>query len=204
MRNNDQLIDEISEDQVLNTGFEDQSFIQAATVIQAFKQFINQNIDELSALQILCRQPRTQDTLSEENLNALEESLQQHSNGLTYESLWFAYQKRSPNRVRGNVEQRTDLVSLVRFAMDYNFFLEPFSATVNRNFDKWLDGKDFTPEQREWLEMIQKFITTSLDIRMSDFEFTPFAERGNGFRVSELFGDDLNDILKDLTEKLIS
>ena len=204
VRDNDQLIDEISEDQVLDTGFEDQSFIQAATVIQAFKQFINQNVDELSALQILCRRPGTQDTLTEESLNELEESLQQHSNELTYESLWYAYQKRSPNRVRGNVERRTDIISLVRFAMDYNFFLEPFSATVNRNFEKWLDGKDFNSEQREWLEMIQKFIATSLDIRMSDFEFTPFAERGNGFRVSELFGDELNDVLKDLTEKLIS
>ena len=204
VRDNDQLIDEISEDEILDTGFEDQSFIQAAAVIQAFKKFINQNLDELSALQILCRQPGMQDTLTEENLNELEESLQQHSNGLTYESLWFAYQKRSPNRVRGNVEQRTDIISLVRFTMDYNFFLEPFSATVNRNFEKWLDGKDFNAEQREWLEMIQQFIATSLDIRMSDFEFTPFAERGNGFRVSELFGDELNDVLTDLTEKLIS
>jgi hypothetical protein len=39
---------------------------------------------------------------------------------------------------------------------------------------------------------------------MSDFELAPFAERGNGAKVYQLFGDDLDDILRDLTEKLIT
>ena len=52
--------------------------------------------------------------------------------------------------------------------------------------------------------MIRDHIATSLDIRMSDFEYTPFAEHGNGAKVYELFGDDLDNILTDLTEKLIS
>ena len=116
----------------------------------------------------------------------------------------MAYKNRSPERVQGDTKQRTDLISLVRFAMEYNFFLEPFSATVNRNFEEWLDGKDFSVEQHEWLEMIQEHIATSLDIRMSDFEYTPFAEHGNGAKVYELFGDELDSILTDLREKLVS
>ena len=104
----------------------------------------------------------------------------------------------------GDTEQRTDLISLVRYAMEDNRFLEPFGTTVNRNFKEWVTGKDFTPEQHEWLEMIRDHIATSLDIQMSDFEYTPFAELGNGAKVYQLFGDDLNNILTDLTEKLVS
>ena len=203
-RDTDQLIDDISEDQVLDTSFTIQSSTQVIIVIHAFKEFIDQNMDKMSALRILCKRSGPQEMLTEDNLNELEESLQQHSNALSYEALWFAYQKRFPDSVQGNIEQRTDIISLARFAMGYNLFLEPFSATVNRNYENWLAGRAFTPEQHEWLEMIRDHIATSLDIQMSDFELAPFAERGNGFRVSELFGDDLNDILRNLTENLIS
>ena len=94
--------------------------------------------------------------------------------------------------------------SLVRFAMGYNLFLEPFSATVNRNFDEWVTDKDFTLEQHTWLKMIRDHIAPSLDIRMEDFGYAPFVEQGNGAKVYQLFGNDLDNILKDLTEKLVS
>lgn len=203
-RNTAQLLDDISEDHVLDTGLEPQSFTQVATVIHDFKKFIDQNIDELTALQILCKRPGVQRTLNESNLKELEEGLQQHSSSLSRESLWLAYKSRSPESVQGDTERPTDLISLVRFAMGYNLFLEPFRATVNRNFEEWLGGKDFNSEQHEWLEMIRDHIATSLDIRMSDFEYTPFAELGNGARVYELFGEDLDGLLKDLTDKLVS
>lgn len=200
----EQLIDEISEDRVIDDGFDNQRSTQSTEVIHAFKRFIDQNIDELSALQILCNDPEARGSLNESGLIELEESLQRYSNGLSCEALWFAYQQRSPNRVRGTVERRTDLISLIRFASGENYFLEPFRVTVNRNFEEWLTDKDFTQEQQEWLKMIRDHIATSLDIQMSDFEFTPFAKLGNGAKVYQLFGDDLNDILKDLTEKLVS
>ena len=203
-RDPNQILDDVSEDRVIETGFDDRSFTQAGTVIHAFKQFINQNVDELPALQILCRVQGAQDGLTEDDLKALEDALLQHSSSLSRESLWLAYKRRSSENVQGNTEQSTDLISLVRFAMEYNLFLEPFSATVNRNFEEWLTGKDFTPEQHKWLEMVRDHIATSLDIQMSDFEYTPFAEHGNGAKVYELFGDDLDDLLKELTKKLVS
>ena len=198
----DQLIDELSEDRVLRAGFDTERSTHAITVIQTFKQFIKQNCDELSALQILCNRPGMQASLTENTLNELEESLKKPPNTLTREALWFAYHQVSPVKVRGSLEQRTDIISLIRFAIGESAFLEPFRVTVNRRFKEWLIGQDFTPEQRLWLEMIRDHIATSLDIRMSDFEYAPFAERGNGAKVYQLFEDDLDDILRDLTEKL--
>ncbi|MYB96035.1 DEAD/DEAH box helicase [Candidatus Poribacteria bacterium] len=203
-RDRNQILDDVSVDQVLNTGFTLQSSTQVTRVIHAFKQFIDQNTNELSALKILCKHPEEQGTLTEENLKELEKSLKAPPDVLTYESIWFAYQRRSPNSVRGNVEQLTDLISLVRYAIGENAFLEPFKVTVNRRFVEWLHGKSITGEQQMWLEMIRDHIATSLDIQMSDFEYTPFAEHGNGAKVYQLFGDDLDNILTDLTEKLVS
>ena len=203
-RDPNQIIDDISEDRVVDTGFALQSSTQATEVIYAFKRFIDENIDKLPALQILCRQPGVQDMLTEGHLNELEATLQQHSNLLTCESLGFAYRQVYPRQVRGNLEQRTDIISLVRFAMGESAFLEPFSVSVNRRFGEWLASQTFTEEQLLWLEMIRDHIATSLDIRMEDFEYAPFAELGNGAKVYELFGDGLDNVLKELTEKLIS
>ena len=106
--------------------------------------------------------------------------------------------------IQNYAERDTDLISLVRYAIGENAFLEPFRQTVNRRFVEWLHGKSITGEQHEWLEMIRDHIATSLDIQMSDFEYTPFAEHGNGAKVYQLFGDDLESILTDLTDKLVS
>ena len=200
----DQLIDELSEDRVLRAGFDTERSTHAITVIQTFKQFIKQNCDELSALQILCKRSGARGLLTENSLNELEESQKRTSNLLTRESLWIAYQQVFPAKVRGSLEQRTDIISLVRFTIDESAFLEPYSVTVNRNFDEWLTDKDFTREQRTWLRLIRDHIATSLDIRIEDFEYTPFAELGNGVKVYQLFGDDLDDTLANLTEKLVS
>lgn len=99
IRDTDQLIDDISEDRVVDTGFDLQSSTQASEVIYAFKRFIDENIDELAALQILCRHPEAQGTLTENDLKALEKALQQHSNSLSRESLWLAYKRRSSENV---------------------------------------------------------------------------------------------------------
>ncbi len=203
-RDPNQLMDNVSVDRVIETGFEPESVDQVTTVIHDFKQFINEHIDELSALQILCKRPGAQGKLTEDNLKELEEALQEHSSSLSRESLWMAYQTRAPKNVYGTTKRQTDLISLVRFAMEYNRILEPFSAIVTRNFDEWLEDRDFTPEQVNWLKWIQEYIATSLDFRITDFEYIPFAERGGVSRAIQLFGDELPDMLKELTQKLVS
>ena len=203
-RDPNQLIDDVSVDRVIETGFEPESIIQVTTVIQDFKEFIHEHIDELPALQFLCERRGSQGRLTEDNLKELEEALQEHSSSLSRESLWMAYKRRSPQNVHGTTKRQTDLISLVRFAMDYNRILEPFSVIVAQNFDEWLEGKDFTPEQVNWLKWIQEYIATSLKFQITDFEYTPFAQRGGVARAIQLFGDELEDMLKDLTLKLVS
>lgn len=186
-RNPKQIIDDVSEDQVIETGFDVRSFTQVTTVIHAFKQFIDQNADELAALQILCRMSEAQEALTEDNLKTLEAALLQHSNNLSRESLWLAYKNRSPESVRGETEQRTDLISLVRFAMGHHLFLEPFSAAVNRNFEEWLNGKDFNSEQKDHPDPLIALVGTL------ECDVTDLGERHDDYIVAtllaELWGD---------------
>ena len=57
-------------------------------------------------------------------------------------------------------------------------------------------------EQMHWLEMIRDHIAANLGIETDDFEYAPFAQEGGLGKVYQIFGDDLNTIIKELNETL--
>jgi type I site-specific restriction endonuclease len=53
----EQIIDTVSQDQVLSAGFDISAQEKAQTLVESFQQFIEQNKDEITALQIIYNQP---------------------------------------------------------------------------------------------------------------------------------------------------
>jgi type I restriction enzyme R subunit len=101
----------------------------------------------------------------------------------------------------------TNLVSLVRFALEQENELAPYPETVAERFRVWLaqqeqTGKSFTPEQLAWLERIRDHVATSLSISADDFEFEPFVDRGGYGRAAMAFGGQLPQLLLELNEAL--
>jgi type I restriction enzyme R subunit len=85
--------------------------------------------------------------------------------------------------------------------------LVPFPERVAERYHAWLlqqenQGREFTPEQLAWLERIRDTIASSLGITREDLMGPPFAERGGLGKATELFGDRLDPLLKDLAEVL--
>jgi type I restriction enzyme, R subunit len=111
--------------------------------------------------------------------------------------------------VRGSGQRAvTDLVSLVRFALQQETILAPFAESVNDRFAHWLAtqeaaGRAFTPDQRQWLEMIRDQIAGSLTIEIDDFDDVPFSQRGGLGKAYSLFGDTLPYLLEELTATLM-
>jgi type I restriction enzyme R subunit len=203
------VIDAVSEDTILYAGFVDEG--QARTVVDTFKQFIEQNKDELTALQIIYSKPYGQRHLSYEEIKQLAESIEKPPYNLTPDLLWRAYEQLESSRVKGAGPQKllTNIISLVRYAIGDSVILEPYTEMVDRRFEEWLAeqeraGRVFTPEQWEWLVMIKNHIATSLSIGIDDFEYTPFNERGGAVKISQLFGPDLEPLLDELNEVLVA
>ena len=72
--------------------------------------------------------------------------------------MWAAYAKLDKAKVRGVGKERllTDLVALVRYALQQTDILYPFADQVNENFNHWLEeqaGKEFNDEQMRWLKI---------------------------------------------------
>lgn len=206
---NEQIIDTVSPDELIFAGPVEKQKEKAQAYVDKFKNFIEKNKDELTALQIIYSKPYGQRHLTYQEIKELAEAIKKPPYLLTPERLWQAYEQLEKSKVKRGGPQKllTDIVSLLRFEIGESNTLEPFSETVEERFKTWLSeqdsmGRKFKPEQMEWLRMIKDHIATSLSIGMDDFELAPFNQKGGAVKGYQLFGQDLNVILQELNERL--
>ncbi|MBU1263797.1 MAG: DEAD/DEAH box helicase family protein [Gammaproteobacteria bacterium] len=205
---NEITIDHVSQDQVIEAGFSQAARDRAKGLVQSFEQFIADHKNEITALQILYAKPYKQ-RLTFEAVKELADAIEKPPYLWNESQLWQAYAALEASKVKGASGRRilTDLVSLVRFAIHQDNELVPFPERVNANFTAWLAGQEsagrqFTADQRRWLEMIRDHIAANLGIEPDDFEYAPFAQEGGLGKVYQLFGEELNTIIEQLNESL--
>ena len=199
-RSYEQTIDTVSADQLIEAGYSDD---EAGRVVQSFQEFIEENRDEIIALQLLYERPYRQ-RLRYDDIKELADRLRLPPWALTTDRVWHAYRQLEQSSVRGSGQRAlADIVSLVRYAIGEEEELVPFGERANERFQAWMvtqeaGGKRFTAEQREWLEAIRDHIAGSVSIDLGDFQFAPFIQQGGLQQAYILFGEELPAILEEL------
>jgi type I restriction enzyme R subunit len=197
----------------LRAGFDAQALEKAKAMLTSFRQFIEENKDEIEALQVLYSVPYRAG-LKFRHVKELAAKLNQppffvdpnRPDSLT--RLWQAYEVVEPGNVRGKGgKQLVDVIALVRHAIDPTAPLAPVGMTVEERYQQWLADKQaagfsFTADQRRWLDAIKDHIASSLAIDQDDLEEVPFNAIGGLGRAYELFGDKLAAILDELNARL--
>jgi len=209
-KRSEQIIDTVSKDVLVFAGADEQAKVKARLYVEAFRKFIEENKDELTALQIIYSKPYAVRHLTYEAIKQLAEAIRKPPYNLTPELLWMAYEQLEKSKVKGAGPQKllTNIVSLVRFAIGTVDVLEPFVETVNQRFNDWLaeeekQGRRFTSEQLEWLNMIKDHIATSLTISTDDFDYEPFYGKGGLVSANKVFGQKLIPVLDELNKVLV-
>lgn len=202
----EQTIDTVSQDEVLFAGASETAKEKAKAVTQSFAEYLQTHRDEIDALQLLYSHPHGKPPTLRQ-LKALADELKRPPRHWTPETLWHAYEMVDKPKVKGQLRATADLISLIRFALEQATVLAPFAETVNDRFAAWLSaqqaaGATFTLEQTQWLTMIRDQIASSLSMEMDDFDYVPFSRQGGLGKASALFGEELPDLLLELTEAL--
>jgi type I restriction enzyme R subunit len=206
-RSYDQLIDQVSSDAVIGAGFSADATGRAHSTVDSFREFIEEHRDEITALQVLYSRPQSQ-RVTFEQIDELSKAIERPPRQWTPEKLWQAYETLDKSKVYGSGQRiLTDLVQLVRFALEQEDELVPFPEIVRERYEAWLvqqenTGRTFTPEQLAWLERVRDTVASSLGVTRDDFAYAPFAERGGLGKAYELFGDELDPLLDELTQEL--
>ena len=207
---NDQFIDEHSIDELIYAGTTNKNREIDRTTVGNWTKFIQKNKDQITALEIIYSKPYKIREITFSDIKNLASAIEKPPYRLTPEKVWNAYLRLDKSKVRDNpTKMLTDLISLVRFSSGKEEALLPFSEIINKKFEKWLItqesiGRQFTPQQKEWLVMIKNAIASSVSIDVDALDDVPFNQKGGRVKFYEIFGDDYEKILEELHEVLVN
>ncbi len=206
----EQTVDVTSIDTVREARFSDDATAQALATVSSFQQFIVEHRDQIAALEIIYGQPYRQRRLHAQQLAELAEQLRLPPHAWTTESLWRAYAQLERDRVRGVRAPRvlTDLVSLVRHAVQLDDELAPYPEQVQRRYAGWLaaqeqSGRTFSAEQRWWLDRIAEHIGVNLEVAPEDLDYGEFFNRGGRLGARRALGTDWLALVGEINEALV-
>jgi type I restriction enzyme R subunit len=141
-RKADVTIDHLTGDTVISAGYDEE---KARQLVTSWKQFLEDNQDEITALQILYNLPRRSSTkagrqLVYEELKTLAEAVARPPYHIAPAEVWKAYEHLEKRPLTTDpVKTLTNLITLVRHTVDpAKTPLAPFPELVEQRFDSWL------------------------------------------------------------------
>ncbi len=208
-RKYDQIIDTLNIDAVVNSGWVKDQQAEAEKLVADFKLWIEENKDEITALQIFYDQPFRRRELTFKMLKELSEQIIRTKPTLAPLRIWKAYEQLES--VTGQPKNELiALVSLIRRVAGIDNTLTAFDKTVDKNFADWVWKKQqgatikFTKEQMEWLYLMKDHIATSVHLGVDDLDYTPFDSLGGRGKLNQLFGAEMETIIEELNEALVA
>ncbi|MCK9435976.1 MAG: DEAD/DEAH box helicase family protein [Synergistaceae bacterium] len=203
----EQIIDTVNTDKILRSEWDSFTKDKAEEVVKNFKEYIEANKDEITALSIFYDQPYRRRELTFKMIKDLLDKLKLEKPLLAPHYVWEAYAQLE--EVKGNSPKNdlVALVSLIRRVTGIDQQLTPYNKTVDKNFQDWVFGKQagalkFTEEQMQWLRMLKDHIASSFHVEVDDLDYTPFDAKGGRGKMYQLFGDKMNEIINELNEVL--
>lgn len=212
-RKADVTIDHLTGDTLISAGYDEE---KARQLVTSWKQFLEDNQDEITALQILYNKPRAKRHLVYEELKTLAEAVGRPPYHIAPAEVWKAYEHLEKRPVTADpVKILTNLITLVRHAVDPEATpLSPFPEVVEIRYQLWLgqQGERFTEAQRHWLEVIKNYIalngafaTDDQDAYLDAWQSVDSDEGVPLAVANRVFGKDaLKPMIEELNEVLVA
>lgn len=212
-RKADVTIDHLTGDELISAGYDEE---KARQLVTSWKQFLEDNQDEITALQILYNRPHAKRHLVYEELKTLAEAIARPPYHIAPAEVWKAYEHLEKRPVTANpVKILTNLITLVRHTVDPEATpLAPFPELVETRYQQWLaqHGERFTDAQRHWLDVIKNYValngafaTDDQDAYLDAWQSVDSDEGVPLAVANRVFGKDtLKPIIEELNEVLVA
>lgn len=205
----EQIIDIVNQDKILKAEWDSFTIEKAQEVVKDFKEYIQANKDEITALSIFYDQPHRRREVTFKMIKEILEKLKLGKPELAPHYVWDAYSQLEEVKAHNPKSELVALVSLIRRASGIDQQLTPYNKTVDKNFQTWVFGKQagslkFSEEQMKWLRMIKDHISSSFHVELEDLDYTPFDAQGGRGKMYQLFGDKLDEVINELNEVLVA
>jgi type I restriction enzyme R subunit len=199
----DRIIDEVNKDTLLMAGGA-VDFDKARGVVASWRQFIEDNKDEVALIHVLYSQPEGAKVTFQE-LKELADRLKRPPVSASIDLIWNSFQALDGDKVKQSAKHAaTDLVTLIRYTLEQDKVLVPFADIVQERYEGWLASQkvEFSTTQLWWLERIKDTIVQSAQFSVDDLELAPFSERGGADGIGRDLGSQALDIINTMNEAL--
>ena len=199
----DRIIDEVNKDTLLMAGGV-VDFDKARGVVASWRQFIEDNKDEVALIHVLYSQPEGAKVTFQE-LKELADRLKRPPVSASIDLIWSSFQALDGDKVKQPAKHAaTDLVALIRYTLEQDKVLVPFADIVQERYEGWLAAQkvEFSSTQLWWLERIKDTIVQSARFSVDDLELAPFSERGGADGIGRDLGSQALDIINAMNEAL--
>ena len=155
--------------------------------LEAFSAYLKENLNEITALRVLCTRP---EELTRESLKQLRLTLERE--GFTALQLNGAISQMT------NEEIAADIVTCIRhYAIGAE--LCGHEERIRGVVAKLKAAHDFTPEELRWIDRMERYLLEELVLTESAFdEDGRFRAEGGFRRIDKIFGNRLKNILAEL------
>ncbi len=159
--------------------------------LEAFTDYIKTNLNEITALNIVCTRPKD---LTRESLKSLLLTLDRE--GFTVRQLNLAVSQMT------NEEIAADMISLIRrYAIGSD--LVSHEAKIRRAVDKLKSAHKFSKQELNWIARIEKYLMEESVLNVAVFdEDSRFKAQGGYNKINKVFQDKLEHIILELNEYL--
>ena len=156
--------------------------------LSIFSDFVKENFEKIAAIGILLDRPQEWNT---DALGELKEKLESSQQRFTIENLQRAHKEKYNKAL-------VDIISMIKHAAREEESLLTAEERVSLAFDRVTVGKDFTSDQRLWLDRIRSHLIANLSIDKEDFEYIPvFSDYGGWNKANRVFEGKLSTLISE-------
>ena len=158
--------------------------------ILSFQKFINENMNKMAALQIICTRPQE---LDRKSLKELRLQLDQLGfNQRTLNTAWKATR---------NEDIAADIISYIR-TMALGDTLISHEGRIRRAVEKVRALKSWNKIQQKWIDRFENQLLSENILQHDDLNLAPFNENGGFDRLNKVFEEQLDQLILQLNENL--
>lgn len=158
--------------------------------LDGFKQFIQNNLNQIAALTMICQRPKELDRQSLKELYLILDE-----KGYNIKSLNAAWKDAK------NEDIAADIISLVR-TLAIGDVLVSHEERIRKAIEKVKQLKHWNTIQLKWIERFEKQLLQENIIKKEDLDKAPFAESGGYKRLNKIFEEDLDKVIFVINENL--
>jgi type I restriction enzyme R subunit len=182
------IVDTVKDEVMFRVGSDYQ---KPGDYLKLFEEFVKQNAEQIEAIEILLSRPSKWNT---DVLEDLRDKLRKSD-----------FPEKDLQRGYELVYKKplADIISMVKHALNNDVPIMTAQERVENVMKKIIEKHSLNEDQINWLSYIREHLIKNLAISQEDFEIMPIFERQGGLtKARQIFGDDLERLIREINEAL--